>query len=231
MGCTLGGGSRQIFMRMMPCWGLLILRDVLTKYLSIVVVVMAKHFESAVTSASESLGSFGVLKTRDVCFFLLFRLIIQKRLAALLCTASSLLARPSFTQFHAANALQQRSYWLAVRVFFTALEMVRTLHILNLNVLLVLEVMLIMWVRQVNLLLKVTPRYLTPLSSKYFSVVLLQWRWVWPMMPWESQELPSHVVDLKVKSSNKLERVWRTSCKSWCFGLYCIPLCLSVVYS
>ena len=37
------------------------------------------------------------------------------------------------------------------------------------------------------------------------------------MMPWESQELPSHVVDLKVKSSNKLERVWRTSCMSWWF--------------
>ena len=47
------------------------MRDVLTKYLSIVVVVMAKHFESAVTSASESLGSFGVLKTSGVCFFVI----------------------------------------------------------------------------------------------------------------------------------------------------------------
>lgn len=47
------------------------MRDVLTKYLSIVIVVMAKHFESAVTSASESLGSFGVLKTSGVCLFVI----------------------------------------------------------------------------------------------------------------------------------------------------------------
>ena len=104
---------------------------------------MAKHFESAVTSASESLGRFEVLKTSGVCFFVIPSYYAERH-TALLCASSSLLARPPFKEFHVANAIQHRSYWLAVRVFFTALEMVRTLHLLNPNVLLVLEVMLIM---------------------------------------------------------------------------------------